>query len=158
MESTSQTSDHRLTLKQLIPIHVASVPWTDLPPVERLRGRRRSPSGENRGIRWGKTSFQIGRIGSPGGMSKATTASYPASSMSPPQTPRNIQLPFQFHKPTYAPQSQSKPTSPTRNYTDDVLFSRNLMGHRYAVEHNSRVRIREVYRSQPRLRPLLYHI
>lgn len=160
MESMSQTTEQRSLLKHPAHLHVTYLPWGELPPAElkALRGRRLSPNGDNRGMRWGLMPISLsGRVGSPASQSKATWTS-PASLKSEPQSPRQLQVPFEFQKathPNYSGPRSPQASSPARNSTENLLFRKKLQGHRYAVEVNSRVRIRGVYRSQPRLRSLL---
>lgn len=158
----SQT-EQRLLLKCPTRLHVTSLPWGDLPPAElkAFRGRRLSPSEDNRGMRWGLMPISVsGRGGSPASQSKAVWTS-PLSLKSEPQSPRQLQMPFEFQKaihPNVSAYCSPKASSPSRNSTEDLLFRKRLRGHRYAVELNSRVRIRGIYRSQPRLRPLLCRV
>jgi hypothetical protein len=154
----SQTSEQRPLFKSPVQLHMACLAWSDIPPAEprQSRSRRISPNGDNRGMRWGLMPLSLsGRGGSPGSQAKTAWSSH-VSLKSEPQSPRQLQVPFEFQKPTHSSGQCSPKVSPsTRNNSGNLLFRKRLQGHRYAVEINSRVRIRGVYRSQPRLRSLL---
>lgn len=158
METMSQTTEQRILFKSPVRLHMTCLAWSDIPPAEfRLsRGRRISPNGDNRGMRWGLMPVSLsGRGGSPGSQVKSAWTSH-ASLKSEPQSPRPLQVPFEFQKPTHSSEQCSPKVSPSsRNNTGNLLFRKRLQGHRYAVEINARARIRGVYRSQPRLRSLL---